>query len=95
MLFVGNQMIIYQALMNLPRTVHDLSDDSKICVDAWQMEGLFPGETCIFASVHGEYEEYRGGPIPSRSRKSFDRTFILAPVPKDSMYVFGCIFFPV
>lgn len=59
------------------------------------MEGLFPGETCIFASVHGEYEEYRGGPIPSRSRKSFDRTFILAPVPKDSMYVFGCIFFPV
>ncbi|KAG0307350.1 nuclear mRNA export, poly(A)+RNA binding protein, partial [Linnemannia gamsii] len=58
---------------------------SKICVDAWQMEGLFPGETCIFASVHGEYEEYRGGPIPSRSRKSFDRTFILAPVPKDSM----------
>ncbi|KAF8946396.1 nuclear mRNA export, poly(A)+RNA binding protein [Haplosporangium gracile] len=84
-LFIGNQAIILEALMKLPNTIHDLSDDSKICVDAWQTGGLFPAETCIFASVHGEYEEYRPGPGPNPARKSFDRTFILAPAPVDSI----------
>ncbi|KAG0068571.1 nuclear mRNA export, poly(A)+RNA binding protein [Linnemannia elongata] len=83
-LFMGNEAIVLQALLNFPKTVHDLSDDSKICVDAWQTRGLLPTETCIFASVHGEFEEYRPGPVPNPARKSFDRTFILTPAPADS-----------
>lgn len=83
-LFMGNEAIVLQALMKFPKTVHDLSDDSKICVDAWQTRGLLPTETCIFASVHGEFEEYRPGPGPNPTRKSFDRTFILTPAPADS-----------
>ncbi|KAF9128474.1 nuclear mRNA export, poly(A)+RNA binding protein [Mortierella sp. GBA39] len=83
-LFMGNEAIILQALIKFPKTVHDLSDDSKICVDAWQTRGLLPTETCIFASVHGEFEEYRPGPSSNPTRKSFDRTFILTPAPADS-----------
>lgn len=82
---MGNEAIVLQALMKFPKTVHDLSDDSKICVDAWQTRGLLPTETCIFASVHGEFEEYRPGPGPNPTRKSFDRTFILTPAPADSL----------
>ncbi|KAF9923548.1 nuclear mRNA export, poly(A)+RNA binding protein [Linnemannia zychae] len=83
-LFVGNQMIVQQSLLRLPMTAHDLSDDSKICVDAWQTGSLFPEGAYIFASVHGEFEEQRRGVLGSSTRKSFDRTFVLAPAPADS-----------
>ncbi|KAG0046781.1 nuclear mRNA export, poly(A)+RNA binding protein [Gryganskiella cystojenkinii] len=101
-LHVGNEAIVRQGLLKLPSSAHDLSDASKICVDAWQTGSLLP-TVCIYVMVHGEFEEPRapgamssssrgrgrGGRNdgygsrngPSTIRRSFDRTFIIAPAP--------------
>ncbi|KAK4704483.1 nuclear RNA export factor, partial [Phenoliferia sp. Uapishka_3] len=70
----------------IPKTIHPLTDAEKFVFDAWTMPGLLapteagaPGETVIFASVHGEFME-----LPSKGVRSFDRTFILAPAPPGS-----------
>ncbi|KAF9191411.1 nuclear mRNA export, poly(A)+RNA binding protein [Haplosporangium sp. Z 767] len=76
---VGNTAIVKQGLMNLPKTKHDLSDASKISVDAWQTGGLLP-TVCIYIMVHGEYEQLGTKGL----RKSFDRSFIIAPAPATS-----------
>ncbi|KAF9574510.1 nuclear mRNA export, poly(A)+RNA binding protein [Mortierella alpina] len=82
-LHVGSKDIVYQGLMQLPETRHDLSENSKVCVDAWETGGLLP-TVCIYISVHGEFEEVRRGAQES-ARKSFDRTFIIAPAPPGSV----------
>ncbi|KAF9292633.1 RNA polymerase II transcription factor B subunit 4 [Mortierella alpina] len=82
-LHVGSKDIVYQGLMQLPETRHDLSENSKVCVDAWETGGLLP-TVCIYISVHGEFEEVRRG-VQDSVRKSFDRTFIIAPAPQDSV----------
>ncbi|KAG0371447.1 nuclear mRNA export, poly(A)+RNA binding protein [Mortierella sp. AD032] len=83
-LFVGNQEIVQNALSKLPRTRHDLSDDSKICVDA--LRGIPAMQRdYIFVSVHGEYEELRRGASCQPVRKSFDRTFILIEASLNSI----------
>lgn len=71
--------------MPLPGTKHDLTDASKFSVDAWQTGSLLPA-VCIYIMVHGEYEQ-----TPVRGRgytKSFDRSFIIAPAPPNSRYIF-------
>ncbi|CAO3571148.1 unnamed protein product [Mortierella alpina] len=82
-LHVGSKDIVYQGLMQLPETRHDLSENSKVCVDAWETGGLLP-TVCIYISVHGEFEEVRRG-MQESVRKSFDRTFIIAPAPPGSV----------
>ncbi|KAG9324433.1 hypothetical protein KVV02_004453 [Mortierella alpina] len=82
-LHVGSKDIVYQGLMQLPETRHDLSENSKVCVDAWETGGLLP-TVCIYISVHGEFEEVRRG-VQESVRKSFDRTFIIAPAPQGSV----------
>ncbi|KAF9967744.1 nuclear mRNA export, poly(A)+RNA binding protein [Mortierella alpina] len=82
-LHVGSKDIVYQGLMQLPETRHDLSENSKVCVDAWETGGLLP-TVCIYLSVHGEFEEVRRG-MQESVRKSFDRTFIIAPAPPGSV----------
>ncbi|KAG0203698.1 nuclear mRNA export, poly(A)+RNA binding protein [Mortierella sp. GBA30] len=79
-LHVGNNAIVQQGLMALPETAHDLSDASKVCVDAWQTGNLLPA-VCIYINVHGEYEQIKGS---TKGRKSFDRSFIIAPAPPNS-----------
>ncbi|KAF9086720.1 nuclear mRNA export, poly(A)+RNA binding protein [Mortierella sp. AD031] len=82
-LYVGNDAIT-QTLLRFPETRHDMSNESKFCVDAWQTGGLLR-DVCIYASVHGEYEEFRRGQFANPVRKSFDRTFVLAPAPIDTV----------
>ncbi|KAF9985274.1 nuclear mRNA export, poly(A)+RNA binding protein [Mortierella antarctica] len=79
-LHVGNNAIIQQGLLALPETAHNLSDASKVCVDAWQTGTLLPA-ICIYINVHGEYEQIKGA---TKGRKSFDRSFIIAPAPPNS-----------
>ncbi|KAG0276502.1 nuclear mRNA export, poly(A)+RNA binding protein [Linnemannia exigua] len=83
-LFVGNQVIVQNVLSKLPRTRHDLSDDSKICVDALRGINALQRDY-IFVSVHGEYEELRRGASSQPVRKSFDRTFILVDASLNSI----------
>ncbi|KAI1317102.1 nuclear mRNA export, poly(A)+RNA binding protein [Mortierella claussenii] len=80
-LYFGSRDIIQQGLLKLPDTKHDLSDASKVCVDAWQTGGLLPA-VCIYIMVHGEVEEVRRG--RDGLKKSFDRSFIIAPAPPNS-----------
>ncbi|KAI5479212.1 nuclear RNA export factor 1/2 [Pseudohyphozyma bogoriensis] len=77
---------VIAALTSLPGTIHPLSDASKFVFDTWTMPGLLapvtpgaPPETAIYATVHGEFTE-----LPSKGVRSFDRTFVLAPVPPGS-----------
>jgi nuclear RNA export factor len=66
---------ISQAFMNLPRTKHPLEDPSAFIADGFQVQIGSSGG--IMVSVHGEFTEYsdRGG----KSKRSFDRTFLLGP----------------
>lgn len=57
--------------MSLPKTVHPLSDPEKFVFDTWTMPGFLapaapgvPGETIIYAVVHGQYMECEL--VPSR-----------------------------
>ncbi|KAF9972971.1 nuclear mRNA export, poly(A)+RNA binding protein [Actinomortierella ambigua] len=78
-LHVGNNAIIQDGLLKLPGTKHDLSDAAKVCVDAYQTANLLPA-VCIHVAVHGEYHDEGR----SKTRKSYDRSFILAPAPPGS-----------
>ncbi|KAG0055901.1 nuclear mRNA export, poly(A)+RNA binding protein [Gryganskiella cystojenkinii] len=77
MLQVGNVAIVKEGLLQLPKTTHNLSDASKVRVDAWQTGGLLPA-VCIYIMVHGEFQQANG------KNKSFDRSFIIAPAPPNS-----------
>ncbi|KAN0063105.1 nuclear mRNA export, poly(A)+RNA binding protein [Thecaphora frezii] len=83
----GNARII-EMLNKLPRTTHPLTDASKFVFDAWVMPNNVIGasfnadekpEAVLFVSVHGEFAEH-----PSTGVRSFDRAFIVAPVPPGS-----------
>ncbi|GJJ70518.1 nuclear RNA export factor [Entomortierella parvispora] len=74
---VGNDAIVKQGLLPLPKTTHNLSDASKVRVDAWQTGTLLPA-ICIYIMVHGEFTQSNG------KQKSFDRSFIIAPAPPTS-----------
>ncbi|KAF8456306.1 hypothetical protein BGX38DRAFT_1163898 [Terfezia claveryi] len=84
-LFIGIQKI-RGAWQNLPRSKHDVSDSKLWVFDIWPVQGLpdvnnpsnFEGVGGLIATVHGEYEEVAdGGKVPLK--RSFDRTFTLAP----------------
>ncbi|KAF9173391.1 nuclear mRNA export, poly(A)+RNA binding protein [Mortierella sp. AD010] len=81
-MYFGSRDIIQQGLMKFPETKHDLTDASKVSVDAWQTGGLLPS-VCIYIMLHGEFEEVRRGSRDGPS-KSFDRSFIIAPAPAGS-----------
>lgn len=85
-LYVGMQKI-REAWDSLPKTRHNVSDSSLWVFDIWPVQGLpdinnptnFEGVGGLIATVHGEYEEVTldGGKVPLK--RSFDRTFTLAP----------------
>jgi nuclear RNA export factor len=81
LIHVGNEAIVKQGLLSLPKTTHNLSDASKVRVDAWQTGTLLPA-ICIYIMVHGEFTQSNG------KEKSFDRSFIIAPAPPTSQYVY-------
>ncbi|GJJ75524.1 nuclear RNA export factor [Entomortierella parvispora] len=100
-LSVGSRSIVHQGLSRFPSTIHDLSDGSKFCVDAWQTGGLL-ATVCLYVMVHGEFEEISSNyPAPSsrgrrsgydrnngsnsKVRRSFDRAFILIPAPQGTI----------
>jgi len=84
-LFIGTQKI-RDAWQSLPRSKHDVSDSKLWVFDIWPVQGLpdvnnplnLEGVGGLIATVHGEYEEVaEGGKVPLK--RSFDRTFTLAP----------------
>ena len=84
-LFIGTQKI-REAWQSLPRAKHDVSDSKLWVFDIWPVQGLpdvnnpsnLDGVGGLIATVHGEYEEVAdGGKVPLK--RSFDRTFTLAP----------------
>ncbi|KZT73128.1 NTF2-like protein [Daedalea quercina L-15889] len=76
-LHVGNEEIV-KAMAELPTTKHDVAGTpERFCIDAWPVQqGDSPQ---LFVTIHGQFEEE-----PSRCVMSFDRSFILAPVPEGS-----------
>ncbi|PWN51483.1 NTF2-like protein [Violaceomyces palustris] len=79
---------IISRISKMPKTTHPLTDASKFVVDAWVMPNAAIGarikekevpEAVLFISVHGEFAE-----APSEGIRSFDRTFLVAPVPPGS-----------
>ncbi|KAF9136117.1 nuclear mRNA export, poly(A)+RNA binding protein [Mortierella sp. 14UC] len=79
-LFRGNKEILQSALSKPPKTRHDLSDDSKICVDAYRLQEPLP-VAYFTVAIHGEFEEFKRGSLTDSVRKSFDRIFILVDAP--------------
>ncbi|EPQ28779.1 uncharacterized protein PFL1_03582 [Pseudozyma flocculosa PF-1] len=86
-LHLGSARIV-EMLAKLPRTTHPLTDASKFVFDAWVVPNNVIGasirageqpEAVLFISVHGEFAE-----LPSTGVRSFDRTFVVAPVPPGS-----------
>lgn len=84
-LYTGTQKI-REAWQSLPRTKHDVSDSKLWVFDIWPVQGLpdinnplnAEGVGGLLATVHGEYEEVaENGRVPLK--RSFDRTFTLAP----------------
>ena len=81
---------IISTISKLPGTTHPLNDASKFCVDAWIVPNNTVGaqmssaaadkpEAVLLICVHGEFAE-----APSTGVRSFDRTFIVAPVAPGS-----------
>ncbi|KAG0370666.1 nuclear mRNA export, poly(A)+RNA binding protein [Gamsiella multidivaricata] len=81
-LLYGSKDIIEQGLKMLPETKHDISDASKFVIDAWQTGELLPAP-CIYINMHGEFEEVHHG--RQGVLKSFDRSFIIAAAPQESL----------
>ena len=80
-LHTGPQEII-TAMSALPPTKHDVSGSpDKFCIDAWPITQH--GVTVLFLCVHGEFAE-----APSGGIRSFNRSFILAPVVPGSQFVY-------
>lgn len=59
-----NASSVISSIVNLPSTQHPLDDPAKFVFDTWTMPGLLapteagaPGETVIYAVVHGEFTE--------------------------------------
>jgi len=84
-LFVGTQRI-REAWQSLPKSKHDVSNSKLWVFDIWPIQGLpdinnpanLDGLGGLIATVHGEFEEVtEGGKVPLK--RSFDRTFTLAP----------------
>lgn len=55
---------VVSSIMSLPKTKHPLEEASKFVFDTFTMPGLLaptapdtPGETVIYAVVHGEFTE--------------------------------------
>lgn len=102
-LHVGAEDAI-KSMMNLPKTVHNVADaPEKFCVDAWpvgQGEGmnLFISVHGQFIErTFGFYYRFEcrwranwiSIPVePSQGIRSFDRSFVLAPAPNGSQYVY-------
>lgn len=83
-LHVGNTNVL-SAITSLPATSHAkaLSEPDRLCIDAWQLHGIAEptgappiqgGHPAMFVNVHGEFVDQ-----PSKSTRSFDRTFTLGP----------------
>jgi nuclear RNA export factor len=86
--FVGRQQII-GALKALPTSTHDLSDAGLFSVDCWS----FPtseGHMHIQICVHGEFKEKISA--KQTTRRSFDRTFVLAPGPNGGVLIKSDLF---
>ncbi|WFD33645.1 nuclear mRNA export, poly(A)+RNA binding protein [Malassezia cuniculi] len=74
-------------LARLPATAHPLHDASRFVVDSWVLPnvdvkaqtGAERPDALLFISVHGEFAE-----PPSQGLRSFDRSFIVAPVAPNS-----------
>lgn len=90
---------IVNVLQKLPKSAHPLSDPSKFVVDTWQQAGSsLSHPDVLVVCVHGEFTEresaVRGSrpraqnlmfvAVPVAGRRSFDRTFILAPSKAES-----------
>ncbi|KAF8469511.1 hypothetical protein BDZ91DRAFT_792309 [Kalaharituber pfeilii] len=84
-LYIGPQKI-KEAWNSLPKTRHDVTDSKLWVFDIWPIQGLpdisnpnnHEGVGGLIVIVHGEFEEVpeKGG-VPLK--RSFDRTFTLAP----------------
>jgi len=74
---------IVKVIVKLPKTKHGLEEGEKFVVDAYTAPQVMPGQgnegIVLFATVHGEFAE-----VPSNGIRSFDRTFVLAPVREGS-----------
>ena len=85
-LFIGPQRI-QEAWSSLPKTKHDVSNKNLWVFDIWPISGLpdvtnpanLEGVNGLLAMVHGEYEEVPQTPGAVPLKRSFDRTFTLAP----------------
>ncbi|ORY87606.1 hypothetical protein BCR37DRAFT_353284 [Protomyces lactucae-debilis] len=85
---VGRSKIM-QALKELPVSQHDLSDGALFSVDSWS----FPtseGHQLIEICVHGEFKEKISA--KQTTRRSFDRTFVLAPNPNGGVFIKSDLF---
>jgi len=79
-LHVGPEKII-NMISTLPSTSHPLTEPGRFIVDAMQQPNvLSDGSPTLLVTVHGELLEE-----PGKGKRSFDRTWILAPAPAGSV----------